>query len=67
MKQVCSRYPYESDDPNQPDLKKEAMNISNEMIETLQRKVNVAGINISSFELSDLKYSSEIAKAMLVK
>ncbi len=65
LKQVCSRYPYES--KTGESLKSEAAEIGREMVALLQSKVAVAGAEVQSFELSDLTYAPEIAGAMLVR
>lgn len=66
LKQVASRYPYESAN-HTTSLKSETEGIAREMRELLQSKVSVAGAAIASFELSDLSYAPEIARAMLVR
>lgn len=65
LKQVASKYPYES--PDHHSLKDEAAKVSGEMVEVLAAKVAPAGIEVISFELSDLSYAPEIAQAMLVR
>jgi regulator of protease activity HflC (stomatin/prohibitin superfamily) len=65
LKQVASKYPYESN--NGHSLKGEAKEIGLEMVRLLQSKVIQAGINVISFELSDLSYAPEIAQSMLVR
>lgn len=65
LKQVASKYPYEKKDGHS--LKGEAKEIGNEMIALLQLKAEKAGVQIISFELSDLSYAPEIAQAMLVR
>jgi regulator of protease activity HflC (stomatin/prohibitin superfamily) len=65
LKQLCSRYPYESKEGES--LKSEADEIGGEMVRLLQAKVDVAGAEVQSFELSDLTYAPEIAGAMLVR
>jgi regulator of protease activity HflC (stomatin/prohibitin superfamily) len=66
LKQVASRYPYESA-THATSLKSETAVIAGEMRELLQSKVQVAGAEVVSFELSDLSYAPEIARAMLVR
>jgi regulator of protease activity HflC (stomatin/prohibitin superfamily) len=66
LKQVASRYPYESA-THETSLKSETAGIAREMRELLQSKVGVAGAETVSFELSDLSYAPEIARAMLVR
>ena len=66
LKQVASRYPYESA-THEVSLKSETAGIAKEMREILQSKVVAAGAEIASFELSDLRYAPEIARSMLVR
>ena len=66
LKQVASRYPYESA-THEVSLKSETAGIAKEMREILQSKVVAAGAEIASFELSDLSYAPEIARSMLVR
>lgn len=65
LKQVASKYPYESEDGH--NLKAEAQAIGQEMVRLLQSKVDAAGTTVLSFELSDLSYAPEIAQSMLVR
>jgi len=64
MKQVVSRYPYESHDGS-PSLKNETHEVGKEMVEILQERVTVAGAKIISFDLNELAYAPEIAAGML--
>lgn len=65
LKQVASNYPYESESGHS--LKAEAEEVGKEMVELLQKKVRVAGVEVQSYELADLAYAPEIAQAMLVR
>lgn len=65
LKQIASKYPYES--PDRHSLKDEAAKVGQEMVEALAAKVAPAGVEVISFELSDLSYAPEIAQAMLVR
>ena len=65
LKQVASKYPYSADDG--VCLKDETTQIGEEMISVLSEKVRAAGIEIISYEISDLSYAPEIAQAMLVR
>jgi len=64
LKQVVSRYPYETSDGS-PSLKTEAQEVGREMVGILQRRVKVAGATIIAFELNELAYAREIASGML--
>lgn len=65
LKQVASKHPYES--PDGHCLKSEANIVGQEMVTAMQAKVESAGVQVVSFELSDLSYSPEIAQSMLVR
>lgn len=65
LKQVASKYPYSADDGIS--LKDETSQIGAEMVSVLAGKVEAAGIDIISYEISDLSYAPEIAQAMLVR
>ena len=65
LKQVASKYPYSADDG--VCLKDETTQIGEEMVSVLSEKVGAAGIEVISYEISDLSYAPEIAQAMLVR
>jgi len=65
LKQVASKYPYSS--PDGHSLKDETAHIGQEMVRILAAKVQIAGVEIISYEISDLSYAPEIAQAMLVR
>jgi len=65
IKQIASKYPYES--PDGHCLKSEAAKIGAEMVAILQAKVSSVGLSVLSFELSDLTYAPEIAPQMLIR
>lgn len=67
MKNVCSEYPYESQDPNKPCLRKETEQISRHLVQELQELVNPAGIEILQMRINDLTYAPEIAQSMLMR
>jgi len=64
LKQVISRYPYESPD-NTHCLKTEAEQIGREMCDLLQDKIRPSGCRVFSFQLKEISYASEIAAGML--
>jgi len=66
MKRVASMYPYEARG-TEPSLKSEAEHLRQNLISLLQERVNVAGIQVTNFELNDLAYAPEIAQQMLVR
>lgn len=49
--QVVSHFPYEAADENTPCLKKETELVGQMLVEMLQKKVDVAGTKIHSFQL----------------
>lgn len=67
MKNVCSQYPYESQDPNKPCLRKETDAISRHLVQELQELVESAGIEVMQIRMNDLTYAPEIAQSMLMR
>ncbi|KAL6059954.1 SPFH domain-containing protein [Balamuthia mandrillaris] len=65
LKRVCSMYPYEA--KNGKSLQSESEEISQILVQLLQRKGDVCGARIISYELADLQYAPEIAQGMLVR
>jgi len=65
LKQIVSRYPYESDIEGTHCLKNESANIGNEMVAILQARVNISGTKIHSFAFNEISYAPEIASGML--
>jgi regulator of protease activity HflC (stomatin/prohibitin superfamily) len=65
LKQVCSRYPYESQDGHS--LQNEAVTVGRELCSLLQERTAISGAQIISYELADLQYAPEIAAGMLVR
>jgi len=64
LKQTVGRYPYESDDAEHC-LKTAADNIAHEMVNQLQTRVQVAGVQVLSFTFNEISYAPEIASGML--
>ncbi|RLB54528.1 MAG: hypothetical protein DRJ42_08835 [Deltaproteobacteria bacterium] len=67
VKSVCSRYPYETRDPNAPCLKKESEQVTTELVSELQKMVQHVGIEILQLRITDLTYAPEIAQSMLLR
>jgi len=65
LKQIVSRYPYESDVEGAHSLKNEAASIGQEMVAILQARVNISGTKIHSFAFNEISYAPEIASGML--
>jgi len=66
LKQIVSRYPYESHDGGAC-LKTESEVIGRELVDTLQSRVMSSGARIMSLSLSNIAYAPEISSAMLKK
>ena len=60
LKQVISRYTYD-------DLRVEGDKIQHELITESQMALDIAGVTVTEFSLTDMNYATEIAQAMLVK
>ncbi len=67
VKTVCSRFPYESSNPEEPSLKKESHEIIEALAKTLQALVTNGGVQILLVRLNDLTYAPEIAQSMLLR
>ena len=67
LKAVCSRYPYESENPAQPSLKAESPQLIEALKGELQAQVATAGVGIVLVRLNDLTYAPEIMQAMLLR
>ena len=60
LKSVISKYSYD-------DLRSENALIQSELKEKSQNVLNIAGVNVTDFTLTDMNYAKEIAQSMLVK
>ncbi len=67
LKMVCSRFPYESQRPEEPSLKRESREILAALQEQLQAQVAGGGVQIVLVRLNDLTYAPEIAQSMLLR
>lgn len=67
LKAVCSKYPYEGNANSTISLKGESDEVTKELVKTLQKAVDIAGIEVKSVRFNDLSYSQEIASDMLMK
>jgi regulator of protease activity HflC (stomatin/prohibitin superfamily) len=65
LKRVTSEYPYES--KTGESLSKDGKLVSERMTSELQKLVDVAGITIDSFMLTNMCYAPEIAQSMLIR
>lgn len=64
LKRVVAQFPYETDDGSSC-LRLSANTVTRIMTESLQARVNVAGIRVESMAMNELSYAPEIASAML--
>lgn len=64
LKQIVARYPYESEEAEHC-LKTAADVISHEMVQVLQVRVQIAGVQVLSFTFNEISYAPEIAAGML--
>lgn len=62
IRELASNYPYDSDGES---LRKNSDKISNELCSMLQKRLEIAGIEVTEARISHLAYSSEIAQVML--
>jgi regulator of protease activity HflC (stomatin/prohibitin superfamily) len=67
LKHICSHYPYESHDPQQPCLKKESEVVREHLMRELARLLTPTGVEVLDFRLNDLAYTPEIAQSMLLR
>jgi regulator of protease activity HflC (stomatin/prohibitin superfamily) len=67
IKRVSAKFPYESQEPGAPCLKKENEVVTQAYLDELQQAVKPAGINVLAVRLNDLTYAPEIAQAMLMR
>jgi len=65
LKQIVSRYPYESEHEGAHSLKTESASIGDETVAILQARVNISGTKIHSFAFNEISYAPEIAAGML--
>lgn len=65
LRQVASRYPYDSSEQDGFSLRSHSEEVAKELMEELDRRLTVAGVDILDARLTHLAYSTEIASAML--
>ncbi|MCL2474917.1 MAG: SPFH domain-containing protein [Chloroflexi bacterium] len=65
IRHVARLYPYDSTDDDEKSLRGSSQEISEELKNELQRRVDMAGIEIMEARISHLAYAQEIAAAML--
>ncbi len=65
---TCSfRFPAYEAPQGQHSLKSEAGHVAEMMVTFLQEKANVAGLQVMSFDMTDLSYAPEVAQGLLVR
>mmetsp|Transcript_17000 Transcript_17000/g.36949 ORF Transcript_17000/g.36949 Transcript_17000/m.36949 type:complete len:268 (-) Transcript_17000:579-1382(-) len=67
LKRIVSKFPYESDDPDEKTLRSSPGDINNMLLNNLQERVSQAGVKVHNFQINELSYAPEIAAAMLKK
>lgn len=65
LRAVATKYPYDSFDTNELTLRGSAEQLSKELKEEVQDRLEVAGVKVIEARLTHLAYSTEIAQAML--
>ena len=66
LRQVAGRYAYDNaEDPNEPTLRSNAESINDELEQTLNERLAMAGIHIIEARINYLAYAPEIAAVML--
>lgn len=66
LKKVVSKYPYQQhNDSKMPSLQKGGGIIREELVNELQKSMNVAGIKVLDFKFNELSYAPEISSGML--
>lgn len=67
MRSVVARFPYEhmQEGATGPTLKGNSSAIGDRLVSVLQKKVNMAGARIISFQFNEISYAPEIAQGML--
>lgn len=65
IRQLASEYPYDVTEEDKPSLRGTPQVIAESLKNTLQTRLEVAGVNILESRISHLAYAQEIAQAML--
>lgn len=67
VRHVATKYPYDSNDDTEITLRSNVEDISKELSQELQERLEVAGVEVIDVRISHLAYATEIAGAMLQK
>ena len=62
---ICGKFPYKAHDPSKVSLQGDAHHIAVMMRELLQKKTNIAGVEILRADFIDLAYSTEMTMSLL--
>jgi regulator of protease activity HflC (stomatin/prohibitin superfamily) len=65
IRQLASEYPYDTEDDEKSSLRGNLQEISESLKNTLQKRLDVSGVEIIEARISHLAYAQEIAQAML--
>ena len=65
LRHVAAQYPYDDFDQGRASLRSNADEVSRQLQDELQARLNVAGVEIMEARLTHLAYATEIASAML--
>ena len=65
LRDVARLYPYDSTDSDEKTLRGSSVEVSQQLKELLQKRVEIAGLEIQEARIAHLAYAQEIAAAML--
>lgn len=65
LRDVARLYPYDSTDSDEKTLRGSSVEVSEQLKELLQKRVEIAGLEIQEARIAHLAYAQEIAAAML--
>lgn len=65
LRDVARLYPYDSTDSDEKTLRGSSIEVSEQLKELLQKRVEIAGLEIQEARIAHLAYAQEIAAAML--
>ena len=65
LRHVAAQYPYDDFDEGRISLRRNGDEVSKQLMEELQQRLQVAGVEIMEARLTHLAYATEIASAML--
>ena len=61
LRRVCGKFPFRANEPGMPSLSEDTSNISNHMTAMLNRRVSVAGFEITRMSIMEIAYTPEMA------